>query len=108
MPLTCRHKWQFQATNLGLNAWMCHLHNKSVNDDICSECPDREGDFPKPLADKMDFPSRTDEEIEAVYKVCKACPLLRADKRCKKMPYHLHPMDIVAQHPATHCPEKKW
>lgn len=97
-----------QITNRGLNTQFCTLHMVSVNDDICSNCPDREGVIPIELK-TLDFPKRNPKEIEAIYNVCKSCPLLNAKtKICDKMHAEMHPTDIVAQHPSSHCPEGKW
>jgi len=108
--MECHHRWPFFITNLGLQTWWCKLHHKSVNDDICSTCSDREGETPKDtITPPEDYPRRRDEEIEMIYQVCKGCPLLnKATKVCKSMHPEIHPTDIVAQHPSVHCPERKW
>lgn len=107
--LECKHKWPMVVTNRGLLTHWCTLHQKSVNDDICSECQDREGESLKPPMPALAFPTRTKEEIAAVYSICKSCPLMDAvDKTCNKMHPEIHPVDVVAQHPNNHCPEKLW
>ena len=107
--LQCKHKWEYIVLNRSLKTWFCSKHQKSVNDDICSECPDREGVCLKPPVEGFEFPSRTEEEIQAIYSVCKACPLHDLiTKQCKGMKAEPHPTDVVAQHPSNHCPENLW
>ncbi|MHC4302399.1 MAG: hypothetical protein ACYS7Y_34505 [Planctomycetota bacterium] len=106
--MECEHRWPFFVTNRGLQVWMCKKYQKSVNDDICSQCPDREGESPKGLEWPDDYPRREDEEIKAIYKVCQGCPLLKDDKTCQGMGPEFFQVDIIAQAPTARCPEGKW
>jgi hypothetical protein len=107
--IECEHKWPYFITNRGIMSYFCTLHQKSVNDDICSECSDREGETRKDMVQVPNLPRRSDEEIKAIYKVCKGCPLLNPNTRlCKSMYPEPQPPDIVAQHPSIHCPEDRW
>lgn len=106
--IECKHKWQYVVTNRGITTFYCTLHQKSVNDEICSNCADCEGETLKPIVPEMAFPKRTDEEVRAIHGICKGCPLMTKDHLCKKMYPENNPVDIVAQHPSNHCPEKLW
>lgn len=107
--MDCKHRWPMVVTNRGLRTWFCTLHQKSVNDDICGACTDREGECRHPPMPALEFPQRTPEEITAVYNICKQCPLLDiVNKTCKRMQPEIHPVDIIAQHPNNHCPENQW
>jgi hypothetical protein len=106
--IECMHQWPLQILNRGLSTIYCTKLKISVNNDICSNCEFCEGERPKQIAEKMDFPSRSKEEIQCIYNVCKRCPLHNALKICDKMPNELHPTDVVAQHPSNHCPEGHW
>lgn len=107
--IDCEHKWHMQVTNRGLDIFYCTKHLKSVNDTICSNCPDRAGHMRKLPMAAIQFPKRTEKEIEATYSICQSCPLLTfMTQQCKKMPGETHPVDIVAQNPHNHCPEGKW
>jgi len=107
--IDCKYKWPLFDTRRGLTTYVCLRHCCSVNDDICSQCPEIGGKTPKPpLEIDIKYPRRTDEEIQIVYQMCKECPMLGQDKVCQLMKGEAHPTDIVAQHPANHCPRNKW
>ncbi len=106
--IQCKHKNLFQITNRGLDTTYCTLLSKSVNEDICSNCKFREGELLKGFID-LGFVQRSSKEIEIIYEVCKGCPLHdTVNKTCIKLPYEMHPTDIMAQNPDNHCPENKW
>jgi len=108
--IECEHRWPYFVTNRGLMTFHCSKHHRPINDDICSTCSDREGEMPKvPFTVDTAFPRRNEEEIQAVYQICKGCPRLHPEKKvCLNMYPEIHPPDIVAQHPSNHCPENKW
>lgn len=106
--IDCKHKWPMQVTNRGINITFCSLYQKSVNDTICSRCADCEGETPKTVQ-VFSFPSRNQAELESIRGVCDACPIFQiASQRCTRMLGELHPVDILAANPSTHCPDKKW
>lgn len=104
----CQHRWPMVVTNRGLVTWFCTLHQKSVNDEVCNACPDKEGKCLHPPIVEIDFPSRNPEEVKAIHNICKGCPLMNKDHLCEKMQPEIHPVDIVAQHPNNHCPKHLW
>ena len=109
--IQCKYKEPYQVTNRGLDTAMCGLLGKSVNDDICSNCEFREGKTRRELVvlDILNFPKRSDKEIEIIYEVCNGCEHHHpVNKTCKKMKAEFHPTDIVAQNPGNHCPIDKW
>ena len=107
--IECKHKHRYAAVNRGIVVQLCRKHSKMVNDTICLNCKDQDGNF-DPLPDlETDFLARSPEEIKSTHTVCSGCPLFEArTQTCKSQPGESIPVDIVAQNPAEHCPENQW
>ena len=106
--IECEFKTSLPILNLGVTICMCRKHIASVNDDICSTCPDRWGEGGLPIV-QLTFPKRGEEEIAAIYTKCQACPLFQiAGKQCSRIKKFGHPVDVYAQNPVNRCPEGVW
>ena len=84
-------------------------HKMFVNEAICSKCPDKEGETGTKFKDGVEFPRRSDKELEIIQNVCEGCPLFKvASQTCSGTPGQVLPTSTLAQHPSQHCVEDKW